>query len=306
MAAPQAVYTPTIWALESLMILENSHVAAMLVHRDFDDEVAQAGDTINTRKPTKFSVNTMSNSAGATLNVQSVDATNVQVTLDQHQHVAWRLSDRDMGTAIKNLVEEFLEPSVSPMAEKIDSDLLGTSGLTSAGIAVVNPGAASLAFGDFATVRGKLREQQCPFTRMNGVSPVHMILGTQHETEALKITELVQANTSGNSPPPLTTGFINTIFGMNIFADQTVPTGSTTTDYQSVAFHRNAVTLVTRPLESPPTDLGVRSAVVQRDGFGLRVIMSYDHLRLGWLVSLDILYGFKLLDANLAAVLGDI
>lgn len=288
------------------MILENTHVAARLVHRNFEREVAQAGDTIRTRKPTKFSVNNMANSAGATLTVQTPDSANVNITLDQHKHVAWRLTDRDMATSMKNLIEEYMEPSVSPLAEQIDSDLLGTSCLTSSSIAKTTLTGAAVALGDFAKVRGVLRGQQVPFTRVNGMSQVHGVLGVQHEVEALQVSELVTANQSGNSPPPTQTGYINQIYGMNIFADQTVPDGASSLVDQSCWFHKNAAALVTRPLEQPPAEMGVRSAVVDRDGFGLRVIMSYDHLRLGWLISLDILYGFKLLDVLLATVLADV
>lgn len=309
MAGVPSVYPPEIWARESLILLQNTHVAANLVHRNFEMEVAQFGDTVNTRKPDKFSVNSVTNTiTGGGFTVQQATATNVQVVLDQHQHVAFGITGRDMDTSIKNLVEEFMEPAMIPMAQKIDDDLLGASGgLTDSTVAetlVATPG--TLALADFANTRKTLRSQQVPMTPVGGVSRISIVLGTEHEAQALQITALAQANTSGLNPPPIRTGFINMIYGMNVFADQGVPVGATAADSQSVAFHRNAIALVTRPLESIGSEFGIRSSVMTKDGVGLRIMMSFDHVSAKWIVSVDILYGFKLLDALLATRLSDI
>jgi len=308
---PRDVYPPEIWALESLMVLQNTHVAANLVHRNFESEVAQYGDTIHTRKPSKFTVNDMAYSEDATLAPQTAQATNVTITLDKHREVSWRLTDRDMATSIKNLVSEFMEPAIIPMAEKIDGDLLGIDGgLCDNSFARVTASSASaLAIGDFAAVRAKMRSQQVPLRGANGQPSVSGVLGVDHEQQILTVTEFVQANTFGKNPPALATGFLTQVYGMALYADQTVPSISAAdsdgVDDQSPFFHRNALAYVSRPLEQPPSDLGVRSAVVSRDGTGLRVVMSYDHLRLGWLISIDILYGFKILDTSLGCVLSD-
>ena len=47
-------YIPELWAQESLMILEANMVMAGLVHRDFENEIAEFGDIVNTRRPQKF------------------------------------------------------------------------------------------------------------------------------------------------------------------------------------------------------------------------------------------------------------
>lgn len=305
MAAPSAVYPPEVWALESLIVLQNTHVAANLVHRNFENEVARFGDVVHTRKPTLGTVQALTNNAAMT--VQTLAATDVSITLDQHRYTAFRVSDRDMSTSIKNLVQEFVEPYMIPIAKQVDDDLLGTSCLTSTvadsmgnTIPTVAVASAPIAIGDLAAVRGQLRTNQVPVIRPD---IVHGILGTQHETEVLSNTTLVQANTFGDNPPALQTGFVTTLYGMSIFADQGVPLASTTD--QSVFFHRNAAALVTRPLEVPAmiSGTGQRAAVAQKDGVGIRVIMSYDHTRLSTLVSYDLLYGFKLLDAKLATIL---
>lgn len=46
-----SAYTPQMWANESIAILEENMVIANLVYRDFENEIKDYGDTVNTRKP---------------------------------------------------------------------------------------------------------------------------------------------------------------------------------------------------------------------------------------------------------------
>lgn len=305
------IYPPELWAEESLIVLENTLVVANLVHRNFENVVAQQGDTIHTRRPSLFSVASLTNDgqSGNTLTAAAPESTNVQINLDQHKYVAFRLSDRDMATSVVNLVEQFIEPALIPIAESVDASIMsghstgsGEIGLCDTSVSKTTSAAAgALSVADFAKVRGKLRAQKCPIQE----GRTNIVLGTTHEERALAIDSFIQANTYGEARPAMRTGYIREIFGMGVYASQTVPddegAASSAGDdvAQSVAFHRNAFALVTRPLESPPSDMGVRSAVVQKDGVGIRVIMTYDHQYMAWLISYDLLWGVKMLDTNL-------
>ncbi|MEX0827859.1 MAG: hypothetical protein WD005_02800, partial [Haliea sp.] len=44
-------FVPEVWAQEGLAILEENMVAANLVHRDFENQIASFGDVVNTRRP---------------------------------------------------------------------------------------------------------------------------------------------------------------------------------------------------------------------------------------------------------------
>lgn len=66
------------------------------------------------------------------------------------------------------------------------------------------------------------------------------------------------------------------------------------------AFHRNAMTFVNRPLA--PAPVGTRSAVVNANNLSIRVTISYNPTKQGTQITLDILYGVKVLDVNLGAV----
>ncbi len=71
----------------------------------------------------------------------------------------------------------------------------------------------------------------------------------------------------------------------------------------NLAFHREAMALVTRPLAVPAGALGVMSGVADYNGIGMRVSMQYDIDAGGTVVSCDILAGIKQLDANLGVIL---
>jgi hypothetical protein len=76
------------------------------------------------------------------------------------------------------------------------------------------------------------------------------------------------------------------------------PTGS-----YNFAFHRNAIAFVSRPLALPRSGTGALAAVVNFEGIGLRVCITYDGTRQGHLVTVDLLCGVKVLDQQYGAVM---
>lgn len=71
----------------------------------------------------------------------------------------------------------------------------------------------------------------------------------------------------------------------------------------NLAFSRNAIALVTRPLAMPRQGTGALAAVMNVNGVGLRVVITYDGIKQGTLVTLDCLLGVKVMDTDLGAVM---
>ncbi len=71
----------------------------------------------------------------------------------------------------------------------------------------------------------------------------------------------------------------------------------------NLAFHRDAVALVVRPLVTVPQDTGARSFVASFDGLAMRVTMQYDSKAQGMRVTFDLLCGVAVLDDRLAVSL---
>jgi len=116
-------FVPEVWAAESLMILHENVVAAKLVHTDFSNEVAQAGDVINTRRPAKFTSKRKVDTDDVT--DQDATATNVAVKLDQHHHVSFVIKDGEETKGFKNLRDTYLAPAMQAVAQGIDEAVIG-------------------------------------------------------------------------------------------------------------------------------------------------------------------------------------
>jgi len=76
------------------------------------------------------------------------------------------------------------------------------------------------------------------------------------------------------------------------------PAGAT-----NFAFNREALAMVMRPLAPPRQGAGALSAVASYNGLAMRVTISYEGRGQGHLVTVDVLFGTKVLDTNLGAVL---
>lgn len=68
----------------------------------------------------------------------------------------------------------------------------------------------------------------------------------------------------------------------------------------NLAFHKNAFALVTRPLALPKGLSSEQKAIVNYDGFGLRVIYDYNSQFKKDVISIDMLCGVKTLNPELA------
>lgn len=68
------------------------------------------------------------------------------------------------------------------------------------------------------------------------------------------------------------------------------------------AFHRNAITLVNRPMALPVVSSGARIGVARSRHMALRVILAYDNTYKALTVSIDSLFGIKTLETALGCV----
>ncbi len=69
------------------------------------------------------------------------------------------------------------------------------------------------------------------------------------------------------------------------------------------AFHRNTLAFVSRPLAAPMEGTGALSAVLDARGVGIRVVITYDGIKQGHRVTVDLLCGVEILDTDLGVVM---
>ena len=284
--------TPDIIAREALMVLRNNAVMANLVYRDYSDEfVAGVGDTITVRKPATF----VAKEFTSTIEVQDATETGVPVKMDKHLDVSFKVTSKQMSMDIEDFSSQLLVPAMQAFADKIDKYLIG---LEASATNRVSHASGVISPADLIEARKLLSKNAAPLMDRR------FVVGTTAEADLLNSELFVSAEKVGDAGTALREASLGRKFGMDIYTDQNIAkTGSSSQYVPSIAFHKNAMALVTRPLALP--NGASKSAIVNYDGFGLRVVYGYDITTKSDTVSIDMLCGVKLLDDNLIAVVAD-
>ena len=285
------ILTPDIIAREALMVLRNNAVMANLVHRDYSEEfVAGVGDKITVRKPAKFEAKEFD---GKGITVQDATENSVDVTMDKHLDVSFAVTSKQLTLDIASFSEQFLKPAMQAFADKVDKYLIALEAdVTNR----VNHAEGLFAPADIIAARKHLTDSAAPTTERR------LVIGSQADADLLSNELFISAEKVGDNGTALREASLGRKYGFDIYTDQNIE--KTEDNYTpAVAFHKNAFALVTRPLALP--NGAAKSAIVNYDGFGLRVVYGYDLNTKTDTISIDMLCGVKTLDKDLAAVVAD-
>lgn len=206
-------FVPEVWAQESLMILEANMVAANLVHRDFEDEIQQFGDVVNTRRPATFTGKRKTDTDDVT--VQDAIATNVPVVLNQHLHTSFMIRDGEESKGFKNLVVEYLVPALMSIAQMVDEIVLAQAYEFMAYSA--GKLGTDLTKATVVAAKEVLNTNKCPMSGRN------FIVGPNSEGDLLNIGDFTKANEVGDDGTALREGNIGRKFGFDFFMCQNAP-----------------------------------------------------------------------------------
>jgi hypothetical protein len=217
-------FNPELWAQESLAILEENMVIGSLVHRDFENLIAQFGDVVNTRSIGEFTANRKDDRSDVT--VQNANATNIPVPLDQHLHTSFLIKDGEQSKSFKNLVEEYLQPAVLSIAQMVDKILLGQHAQFLENMVGE--------FGNFSSTNAK--EQILELRERMNINKVPMngrflILNPSAETDILADDAFTDADRVGDQGTALREASLGRRLGFDMFMCQNMPfptTGTTT------------------------------------------------------------------------------
>lgn len=118
------IITPVKVLRESLRILHNNLAFSKGVNKEYSKEFAQegakVGQTVNVRKPNRYYV-----SDGAALDVQNTVEEYVAVTLNHQFHVDVNFTSRDLTLSLDDFSKRILDPAMAILASKVDYTGLG-------------------------------------------------------------------------------------------------------------------------------------------------------------------------------------
>lgn len=271
-------------ARAALPILHDNLVMPALAHKDYSGEFQAKGDTIQVRKPAKFTAKDFN----GTIEAQDTTEGNVLVKLDKIADVSTVLTAKEMALNIEDFTAQILQPAMMAIAEKINKDGLAlyVDVANQTGEAGVTP--STLA--DIANAAKVLNQNKAPMEGRSAVWDAEALAAFQ------VLDPVVHAEKSG-STAALREGSIGRLLGIDNYMSQAVATDGGFT--ANMVFHKNAFAFVNRPLEVAH---GAESYVTSYNGLSIRVTMGYDMQTKKQTLSIDCLYGYKTLYPELAVV----
>lgn len=279
----------TIIAAQALGRLRSNAVLANLVARDWDNDIATHGEAVQIPVRGSLSVNTKAANTAYTLQAPADDK--VTVTL-VHREVSFVIEDIAKALARPDYLQGYVDDGMIAIAEDIDAAIAALySGLSQSVDATGTAGPLEKA--DFIEARRLLSVAKAPQTER------YAVLHPTAAAEALAITEFTNRDYKGPAEmsPLMEAGAVLGNFGgFVVIEDQNVK--EATSKQRNLFFQKNAFVLVTRPLPAPMAGTGVVSKVMDENGVGLRVQISYQHTLGGHLVTIDVLYGVAELRDN--------
>lgn len=206
-------FIPEMWAFETLAILEENMVIANLVHRDFENELASFGDTVNTRQPSEFIGVRKDQEDDVT--VQDASATNVQVTLNQWLHTSFMIKDGDLTKSMQDLVQIYIAPAGLSLGQFVDKALLAQYPAFLANNGGTLGGLTSANAKDYVLeTRRKMNANKAYEAGRN------LILGTFAETDILKDDRFTSAEKRGDGGNALEQARLGHILGFDTYMCQ--------------------------------------------------------------------------------------
>lgn len=209
-------YNPEFYAQEALIQLFKALGMAGRVHRGAEQERNGAGnakgDTINLKRPTKFTAATHVAGTGST--AQDVVGENIAITLNEHQEVKYALTDRELAYSSEQIITDHITPAAYALADKIDQDLhtLGAK----VGPKSIISGTADAGF--ITGPRKVLRNNEVPME----AGAIHYLVDSGMEAAFLDLGIFHEARITGDgaNQAALLNGSLGQRFGVEVFATQ--------------------------------------------------------------------------------------
>jgi hypothetical protein len=256
------VFRPNVWSKEVLMFVKSNLVLLPLI-KHYDADVKKAGKTLEIPNVSAITANLKSQNTVVTLNYNT--ETKTTITLDRHYESSFLVEDLLATQSNYNTRSDYTQAAAYAIAEKVDEDIAETMAAAFTGY-----GAFGTALNDtlILTVNRYLSENKAPRSDRS------IVVHPKGEAEMLAIDKYVRYDALGvgGDANSIKNGKIGRIYGADVFMSQNLPYLDTATDeYESFFFHKEAMAVA---MQMEP-----------------RTQAQYKQEYLGWLVTVDVLYG---------------
>lgn len=273
-ATAAGVFRPNIWSREALMFVKKNLVLLPLI-KHYDADVQSSGQTLEIPNVSAISANLKAQNTVVTLNYNT--ETKTTITLNQHYESSFIIEDLAKIQSAYELRSDYTQAAAYAISEKIDGAIA-----TAMTTAFTGYGAYGTALNDnlILTVNRYLSENNAP--RSDRAIVVH----PKGEAELLAIDKYVRYDALGvgGDANSIANGKIGRIYGADVFMSQNLVYLDTATDeYNHLFFHKEAWAVA---LQLQP-----------------RTQAQYKQEYLGWLVTVDVLFGHTQLRSGFGFVL---
>lgn len=279
-------------AVDALPALMGHLVMGNLVNRDFEPQLAQAGDTVNVPIPPTMVANNIAE--GGTVQTQNPNVETAQIVLNTHAEATFQIPDVTKVIAVPDLLRLYMEPAMIALAEKVESDLLGLYSQFTANTPV-GTGGTALTEAVVDAAETALFNAKVPASEQK-----YLVVDGNAYSQLRQIPRFSEYQTAGEAGlRALVDGTIGRLKDFYVFRSQFVKkTGSSPVTTNNIAFARNAIGLAIRRLPKPLPGTGAIAEYAEVGNFGIRVVMSYQPNTLAQQFTVDILYGVGVLRNN--------
>lgn len=282
------ILTTEVIAGEAVDVLRANAVLPNLVHRSFEPEfVAGRGDTINARKPASFVAKDYTNS----ITVQDVTETKIPVVMNGHKDISIAITSKELTMSIEDFSAEILTPAMQAFVDAMDAQLV--KDMVAGAKKTISATTTAVTQANIVDARAAITKAKAPLTERS------FVFGTDIEADLLNTELFVNADKVGDDGTALREASLGRKFGMDCYCDQNCDVKAN--ECHGIVFHKNAVALVTAPLALP--NGAAKATVFDFEGFSIRVVYGYDMAKKTDTISLDMLFGTKVLDGGLIAAI---
>ena len=294
-------------AEEALATLYETTPMHGLVHTDLTSEFATRakGNTIDIRTPAVFQSKRFNRATG--IELQDATEGKIPLVLNSIADVSVPVTDEDMTLSIEDFSIQLLNPMMEAIAQDIDKSILALrSGVTQVA-----------GFGGTSTTDGTTYDKPEVLIEAGRLldlkavpeSERYAVVGPTMKSKWLNSDVVKHAEKSGDTAALRQGSIGRDLFGFETFRTGNVgqpsaspAIGDATTEI-GLAFHKTALAFGSAPLQMPAGANVGQVAVVSYRGISIRISYGWDIKYKQTVISADMLFGVKLLDANRAVLL---